>query len=152
MPKYEDELVLDLSSEASWEACREGVTSLGWALQGEGEGYLACKEVGNPAPWVSGHWAVQVEIVVTAEPSGSTRVAIYGSNWGWGPIQSNHVRDQVTKLRSRIDSIAGKRAASGRGQARQAVSSELEKLGQLHAQGVLTDEEFRDAKRRILGT
>ncbi len=125
---------------------------MGWALQGEGEGYLTCKEVGNPAPWISGHWAVQVEIVVTEEPSGATRVATYGSNWGWGPIQSNHVRDQVTKLRSRIVSVAGNRATSGRSQDHQAVSSELEKLGRLHAQGVLTDEEFRDAKRRVLGT
>ncbi len=150
MPKHKEELILNLSLDDSWEVCREGIASIGWATQGQGDGYLVCKEVSDPAPWLSGHWAVQVEISLASDSSGRTYVALNGSNRGWGPIQSNHVRDQVSKLRSQIESIASQRKTSGRSQSHASMASELEKLGQLHTQGILTNEEFRNAKSRLL--
>ncbi len=150
MPRYGEELLLDLSLEDSREACREGIVAVGWALQYEGEARLVCKEVSDPAPWLSGHWAVQVEILLHETTPSRTQVVFNGSNRGMCPIQSNHVKDQVSKLRSQIASIANRRQVPARSKTTGSVSSELEKLGHLHAQGVLTDEEFSRAKSRLL--
>ena len=150
MPRYDEELSLDLLLEDSRDACREGIAAIDWALREEGEARLVCKEVSDPAPWMSGHWAVQVEIVLGATEASGTRVFLHGTNRGMGPIQSNHVKDQVLRLRSQIASAADRRRAALRSHTSGSVSSELEALGHLHSRGILTDEEFSRAKSRLL--
>ncbi len=89
-------------------------------------------------------WAVKLELAVETADSGSL-LLVKGSNFGFGPIQSNHVKGQVGNFMNRLQLALEQPTASGAG-----LSAELEKLSGLHQQGILTDDEFAAAKNRLL--
>ena len=61
-----------------------------------------------PAPRVfnSVHLPVTLSVIIDHGDPGTSRITIGGSNFGFGPIQSNHVRGKVTLLRQRIEQMA----------------------------------------------
>lgn len=149
MSRHREEFDLSLSLVDAMTACREAITALDWRVMQQGGTGLACKEVTPHG--MSFTWAAQVEILLTSKSSDTTRVTLHGSIFGFGPIQSGHLRGQVGNLRNRIE-LAGAKGTkpAGRRTTSTPLVSELEKLVGLHSQGILSDEEYHRAKARLL--
>ena len=96
-------------------------------------------------------WAAKVEIAIRESGAGS-EVLLNGSITGMGPVQKGHLRGQVGALRNKIGLAAQDAGGDGQGGANGGeISGELERLAGLHQSGALTDEEFAQAKARLLG-
>lgn len=135
---------MDLPADAVEQACRRAISDLGWRLLEDDGRRLVVKEVSPKA--TSFTWSAKVEVVVE-EVGASSEVLLNGSITGMGPVQKGHLRGQLGALRNKIDLAAQDAAAEdGVGE----VSGELERLGGLHQSGVLTDEEFAQAKAQLL--
>jgi hypothetical protein len=84
----------------------------------------------------------------------NTKISLNGSVFGIGPFASKHILGEVQKLKNMIEvEISQFKNNHGKkdNMAGGAVASELEKLASLHSQGLLSDDEFRAAKNKILG-
>jgi hypothetical protein len=142
-------LQVDLPADAAEQACRRAISDLGWRLLEDDGRRLVVKEVSPKA--TSFTWAAKVEVVVEAAGVGS-EILLNGSITGMGPVQKGHLRGQLGALRNKIDLAAQDAAAddgaSGAGVGE--ISGELERLAGLHQSGVLTDEEFAQAKAQLL--
>jgi hypothetical protein len=138
--------LIDLPVDAAEHACRRAVSDLGWRLLEDDGRRLVVKEVSPNA--VSFTWAAKVEIVVEEASSGS-EVLLSGSITGMGPVPKGHLRGQVGALRNKID-LAARESVSGETNGTGDISGELERLAGLYESGVLTDEEFAQAKARLL--
>lgn len=66
----------------------------------------------------------------------------------WGKIFYNQVRNEIEWMQQKIHEA---KATGGQMIAQVSNTDELTKLAGLHKQGILTDKEFADAKRKILG-
>jgi hypothetical protein len=142
-------LQIDLPADAAEQACRRAISDLGWRLLEDDGRRLVVKEVSPKA--TSFTWAAKVEVVVE-EASAGSEVLLNGSITGMGPVQKGHLRGQLGALRNKID-LAAQDAAADDGTAGGGVgeiSGELERLAGLHQSGVLTDEEFAQAKAQLL--
>jgi hypothetical protein len=140
---------VDLPAEAAEQACRRAISALGWRLLEDDGRRLVVKEV---SPKVTSFtWAAKVEVVVEGDGDGS-EVLLNGSITGMGPVQKGHLRGQLGALKNKIDLAAQDATASdGSGAAGVVeISGELERLAGLHQSGVLTDEEFAQAKAQLL--
>jgi hypothetical protein len=100
-----------------------------------------------------GTWAAELAISVDADAGGS-EMTVNGSIAGMGPIQKNHLKGQMGRFlnalataveSSEASTLSGSVTGSG------SVADELTKLGELHAQGILSAEEFSSAKAKLLG-
>lgn len=148
MPEYREEFDLHLPLEAALLACKTAVAELDWKISEEGSRRLVCKE---PQEVLSFNWAATAELSLSSVSSDKTRVSINASNFGWGRLQKNHLKGQVGNLRNKVAVAASKPDSSAPVQRNADLSSELEKLADLHARGLLSEEEFRVAKARLLG-
>ncbi len=158
MPTHSEEFTLQFSLGESMQACAEAVATLGWRVIEQSMTRLKCAEVKTPL--VSFTWPVQVEIILRGEPSGGVRVALNGSTFGLGSMQSGYLTEQVQNLRHTIEHIVSLKTAkpaentpapeSQNQTAAGTLASELEKLARLHASGALSDQEFQQAKQRLL--
>jgi hypothetical protein len=141
-------LRVDLSADAAEQACRRAISELGWRLLEDDGRRLVVKEVSPKA--TSFTWAAKIEVLVE-EDDGGAALLLNGSITGMGPVQKGHLRGQVGALRNKIGLAAHDAAADGRtDQGPGEISGELERLAGLHRSGVLTDEEFAEAKRQLL--
>jgi Short C-terminal domain len=118
---------------------------------GEDDSTIVAREVLGGTTSV--HVPVQVRFQVQALDNGSSRIHLAGSNRGIGPIQKNHMRGQVGAVANKIR-LAGARRPSGSGAAMPAadLAGQLERLGKLRSEGLLSDAEFAAAKARLLGS
>jgi hypothetical protein len=157
MPTHSEEFTLNLALGEGMQVCAEAVATLGWRVIEQSMTRLKCAEVKTQL--VSFTWPVQVEIVLKGEPSGGTRVALNGSTFGLGSMQSGYLREQVQNLRHTIEHTVSRKTAKpvestpapeSRSEAAVTLASQLEKLAQLHASGALSDQEFQQAKQRLL--
>ena len=136
-----------MPADAAERACRRAISDLGWRLLEDDGRRLVVKEVSPKA--TSFTWAAKVEVVVE-EDGNSSEVLLNGSITGMGPVQKGHLRGQLGALRNKIDLAAQDAAAAGNGGSDTAeISGELERLAGLHQSGVLTDEEFAQAKAQL---
>jgi hypothetical protein len=130
------------------EACTKVITDDGWNIVQQDSTSLLCKEGNYHITKVT--WPITMEVLSEVESPTATTILLRGSNFGWGPIQKNHLRGQLSTLRNKIklaiisDTTTSSEAASG------GIASELEKLADLHARGVLNSDEFVAAKNRLL--
>ncbi len=143
MPKHELKATLSTDPPKTMDLCRHVIAEMGWKIEAQSDTRLVCKEVVQ-AGGMAMTWAVKLELAVETADTGSL-LLVKGSNFGFGPIQSNHVKGQVGNFMNRLKLALEQPAASGTG-----LSDELEKLAGLHQQGVLTDDEFAAAKSRLL--
>ncbi len=70
----------------------------------------------------------------------------------WRGVGVNPTGQQVLQPTATIPPPAGPTAAAAAASPASSVSDQLQNLGKLHATGVLTDEEFTAAKKRLLGS
>ena len=157
MPTHSEEFSLSLALGESMEVCAEAVATLGWRVIEQSMTRLKCAEVKTHL--ASFVWPVQVEIILKGEPSGGAHVTLNGSTFGLGSLQSGYLKEQVQNLRSAIEHALSRRTAKtvepapapeSQAQAAGTLASELEKLARLHASGALSDQEFQQAKQRLL--
>ncbi len=157
MPTHSEEFTLQLSLGETMQACAEAVATLGWRVIEQSMTRLKCAEVKTQL--VSFTWPVQVEIILKGEPSGGTRIMLSGSTFGLGSIRPGYLTEQVQNLRRAIEHTVSRKSAKPpesanaietRSQAAGTLASELEKLAQLHSSGALSDQEFGQAKQRLL--
>jgi hypothetical protein len=157
MPTHSEEFSLSLALGESMEVCAEAVATLGWRVIEQSMTRLKCAEVKTQL--ASFTWPVQVEILLKGEPSGGARVTLNGSTFGLGSMQSGYLKEQVQNLRYAIEHALSRKTAkpaAGEPESRNHVAtagtlaSELEKLARLHASGALSDQEFQQAKQRLL--
>jgi hypothetical protein len=59
----------------------------------------------------------------------------------------NQITPQLNKIRELIENVHAGSTSSNSGN----ISDEIEKLSRLHKKGILTDEEFKEAKKRLIG-
>ncbi len=157
MPTHSEEFTLQLSLGETMQVCAEAVATPGWRVIEQSMTRLKCAEVRTQL--VSFTWPVQIEIVLKGEPSGDTRITLSGSTFGLGSMQSGYLTEQVQNLRHTIEHTVSRKsakspesapAAETRSHAAGTLASELEKLAQLHTSGALSDQEFGQAKQRLL--
>lgn len=147
MSKYQEEFHVHLSLEDCMIACREAVAGLGWRVLEQSGKRLVCKELAPQG--MSFTWAAQVETLLDGESPDKTRVTLKGSIFGLGPIQSGHLKGQVGNFRNRIELASVKRSKAA-GETSTSLASELKKLAELHSQGAISDDEYNQAKARLL--
>ncbi|RLF67038.1 MAG: hypothetical protein DRN57_06045 [Thermoplasmata archaeon] len=94
---------------------------------------------------------VEVKIRVREDGAGS-RVELEGVNPGEGPYQESHVKTLIFELMDRLeDTVAGRFDDEKEVPPRDPeIARELDLLGKLFERGVLTEEEFRRSKSKLL--
>jgi hypothetical protein len=75
-----------------------------------------------------------------------------GSIIGFGPIQSNHLKGQIGRLKNIIEIFAEKEInqINKINYNNLSISEELEKLSQLLEKGIIDNDEFQKAKKKII--
>lgn len=101
MSRHEESFQIPLPPEQAKNLCGHAIASLGLKYSDLGYGYSCAEnfEFGFT-------WPVTMNVIVDHGDAGASRITIGGSNFGFGPIQSSHVRGKVTALRQRIEQMA----------------------------------------------
>ena len=106
MPKQQLIFELNLAPANTLGAFHRAASQLGWQIVSYNNSELVCQEViANPAS--SGIWPVKVAIAVAEIDSNVSRITLNGSNWGLGPFQSNHLKQQLETLIGMVSSQSG---------------------------------------------
>lgn len=146
--KINDSVVIDMPLDHAFSLCREVVADLGWRILNQSSTSLHCKELAVSA--VSFNWPAEVEIVLSPVDESQTSILLKGAIFGFGPIQKSHLQGQMGNLRNRIELALKNWSEKAPHTPDRPLSSELEKLALLYKEGILTEEEFRKAKQRLL--
>ena len=106
MPKQQLTFDLNLAPANILGAFHRAASQLGWQIVSYNNSELVCQEIiSNPAS--SGIWPVKVAIAATEIGSNVSRITLNGSNWGFGPFQSNHLKQQLETLVEMVSSQSG---------------------------------------------
>jgi hypothetical protein len=101
MSRHEDSFQVPLPPEQAKSLCAEAITSLGLPITTDlGYGF-ACAE----SLQFGFTWPVTIQVVINYGDTGMSRITINASNFGFGPIQSSHVKGKVFALRQRIEQM-----------------------------------------------
>lgn len=95
MSSHREELILQMPLEVSMTACERAMNGPRWHITARDSTTLHCAELRQTAFGFT--FPVQV-IANFHDENGSTRVILNGSNFGFGPIQSRHVKSQLQGL------------------------------------------------------
>lgn len=97
---------------------------------------------------------MSIEVQFSRQGS-NTLIHLTGSNFGIGPFMSDHVKGQVGNLKNRIEVVAYRYAVNQKATAPKENVADgillLERLGSLRKQSLLSEEEFQQAKKKLLG-
>jgi hypothetical protein len=153
MSIHQEKFTVALGIDEIMMVCKEAVASVGWRVAEATDTRLRCKEVSTQS--TSFTWPAEVLIELTANET-NTVITMNGSISGFGPIQSGHLKGQVGNLRNRIEvglnkEIDTKKQTQSQSQGSLLIS-ELERLANLHEKGALTDDEFQQAKKKLLNS
>ena len=144
MPRHSEQFVLSSTPGAAMAQCRLVIGQIGWEVRSTSADSIKFKERGAATSFT---WAAEITLTVRADESGSSQITMDGSIAGFGPIQSNHLKGEMGRVRNLVETMA---SAPEQGQPSHSLAGEIERLVQLRTSGVLTDAEFEDAKRRTL--
>ena len=104
MSKFEDQCAIAFPRARVLSACRTAAQKLGWHVQQTETGFICSEVQQNPISFTS---PVHLEIgVFSGHSDTETRIILRGSNPGLGPIQSNHVKSQVTRFMQELGKAA----------------------------------------------
>lgn len=104
MSSHQEVFVLHLPPAISRASCLSAAGGVGWRITAQADTALSCKEIAQPG--LSFANPVQIDITLTRASDNDTHVVMRGSNFGFGPLQSSHVRRQVQALRQQIEQAA----------------------------------------------
>jgi hypothetical protein len=152
MSKYNEKLNVNLPEKNVMEICKSVIAKLGWAVLDQSQNNIKCKETGKFDINKANFFAV-VEIILR-ESNDNTEINLNGSVFGMGPFASKHILGEVTKVKNMIE-VEINQFKNNQGKSSNvvniSVATELEKLASLHSKGILSDDEFKNAKNKLLG-
>lgn len=99
MSQHSERFVLEVPLEQVYAASQRAVAEMGWRVFNQQGNLLVIKEVASKT--TSSTWPVEIQVRLTPIAQG-TGVEVSGSNFGFGPIQTNHVRGQVGSFINRL--------------------------------------------------
>ncbi|MDQ2920409.1 MAG: hypothetical protein M3R52_02160 [Acidobacteriota bacterium] len=102
MSRHEDSFEIPLPPEQAKALCAEAITSLGLPVTADLGYGLVCAESFQ----LGFTWPATIQVVINYGDTGMSRITINASNFGFGPIQSSHVKSKVAGLRQRIEQLA----------------------------------------------
>lgn len=147
LSRVQDSVILEVPEGGAQRACRRAISVLGWRILEDSERRMVIKEVMSSG--VSFTWPAKIEILIH-EQGQACRLELNGSITGLGPVQKNHLKGQMGALRNNIQLALEQRPAPSGETDSGALASELERLLALREKGALSDEEFAQAKARLL--
>ena len=148
MSKASEEFYLEVSIDIVQVACKNSIAQLGWRIMEEHSNKIVCKEIAVQI--TSFTWPAEVAINIF-DNNGKTKILLDGSIFGFGPIQSNHLKGQMGRIRNLIETNSIQIISQGGLKNKvDSLSNELEKLAELHSKGILSDDEFKNAKNKLL--
>lgn len=100
MSRHEESFQIPLPPEHAKTLCGQVIASLGLPFSDLGYGY-SCAETFK----FGFTWPVTMSVIINYGDQGMSRITIGGTNFGFGPIQSSHVRGKVLALRQRIEQM-----------------------------------------------
>lgn len=100
MSSHEETFPLPLPPDQAKNLCGHALVSLGLPLNDLGYGYSTAETF-----QFGFTWPVTMTVIIHQVDSGNSSVTIGGNNFGFGPIQSRHVRNKVQGLRQRIEQM-----------------------------------------------
>jgi hypothetical protein len=138
-----DEFFVQLTKKEARLACKNAIAQLGWSITIDSAGKIECGIEGEDVPFP---WPVEISVVLSfaqhktkIEMSGVIREYNKKETKGLD-IPPNYLNDQMGRFKNLIEAAATQIP----------LSNDLEKLTDLHSKGILSDDEFRSAKERIL--
>ena len=149
--KVNDSIEINLPMEEAYDLCRKVTVDIGWHVVEEGKTSLSIKE--KAVSGVSFNFPAQVEMILSSIGTDKTVSNLRGTIFGFGLTQKGHLQGRLGSIRNRI-AVAVKDIAKteqkGSNNAKVSVAEELEKLASLKDNGILSDKEFNEAKRKLL--
>ena len=150
MSKASDDFFIQLTIDKVRLACKNAVAQLGWRIMEDSPNKIVCKEVTSQMTSFTN--PAEVAIILNDQIE-KTKITLNGSVIGFGPIQSNHIQGQIGRIKNLIETCSAQFANQNDDKnATLSLSNELEKLAELNKKGILSDEEFKNAKNKLLNT
>jgi hypothetical protein len=103
MASHETEIPIYRAPAYAWAACQAAVKAGGWKVSEDANWRLVCTESWSPQLLMTSNPA-RIEIALYSAPQGCL-VKVRASNFGVGPIASNHLRGQVERLVGLLTSV-----------------------------------------------
>lgn len=106
MSRHEESFQISLAPEQAKPLIAEAIKSVGLPITSDlGHGFVSTE------PFQFGFsWPATIQILINYGDAGTSRITVNASNFGFGPIQSNHVKEKVFVLRQRIEQLVQQRA------------------------------------------
>lgn len=150
MSKSNIEFLLQYPINHVEQSIKKSVSKLSWRILDQGKQYITIKEE-------IGLWAVkftnlaQIEIYWEGNEN-ETSITFNGSIFGFGPIQLNHLNGNMNRLKNMIESEAHiiTNTSNDLLKKEDSISEEIQKLAELLQKGLLTNDEFIMAKKKLL--
>ena len=99
MSRHQDSFPLPCPPQTAKQVCAYAIPAVGLTIDRDlGYGFVCSEKL-----QVGFTWPVTLNVIVNQTSAGTSQIDISGSNFGFGPIQSTHVRDRVFGLRRRIE-------------------------------------------------
>jgi len=101
MSRHQDSFELPCPPETAKQICAYAIPSLGLTIDRDlGHGFVCSEKL-----QFGFTWPVTLNVTINQTSAGGSQINIAGSNFGFGPIQSSHVKDRVAGLRRRIEEL-----------------------------------------------
>ncbi len=101
MSRHEESFQIPWSPENAKQLCVQAITSLGLPITADlGHGIVSTESF-----QLGFTWPATMQVLLNYGDGGMSRVTINASNFGFGPIQSSHVKGKVRLLRERIEQM-----------------------------------------------
>jgi len=144
MSSHQDSQSFDCDFETAAQACRFALNAMQMLVKGDtGQSFQANEKArfgfANPA---------KLEVSLSASGD-KTKIAVNSSNFGFGPMQGGHVKGVAETFLLNVKLQLGKNQSSSPS-TQSDLAGQLEKLAEMNAKGLLTDEEFAAAKAKLL--
>ena len=107
MAHYRESFTLDLPVTSVTNTCQRAFREIGWSVKESTTGFVLKESF--KLKWsqlLVIRYPATVRVSVAAESQNRTLVDMQGSNLGFGPVQSNHVKKRVADLRGAIEHFA----------------------------------------------
>ena len=148
MSKISDEFYIQVPFDEAKLVCKNVIAQLGWRVMEDNSNKIVCKEVA--IQWTSFNYPAEIAISLS-DYKEKTKIVLDGSIFGFGPIQSGHLQGQIGRIKNLIETCSTQSSNQNVTQNKtENLSNELEKLAELHSKGILSDEEFKSAKNKLL--
>lgn len=102
MSRHEESFHIPIPPERAKQLCADAITSLGWPISNDLGYGLASVESFQ----FGFNWPATVKVVLDYGDGRMSLIRIEASNFGFGPIQSSHVKGKAVALRERIEQLS----------------------------------------------